>query len=323
MQWLGLLLDLALVAGLGRAFMRGSQVGLLRIVFDVVGLVAATIGGLLAYQHLSSWFTKYLHLPAVFGPLIAFGLIWLAAEASYIAILRFSPFLKPKHQRLASLSGLLAAIISSLNYLVVAGLSIVILAGLPLPTLVKSTINDSHISAAILGSTNQLQSELNRTIDKNIASTLNFLTIEPQEDNETIQLGYTVTNGKIRAELEAKMLVLVNQERTSRGLSVLKVNDKARVVARAHSQDMFARGYFSHITPEGVDPFKRMKAGNVNFLAAGENLALAPNLTLAHNGLMNSPPHRANILDPSYSTVGIGIIDGGRYGLMITQDYTN
>jgi uncharacterized protein YkwD len=94
-------------------------------------------------------------------------------------------------------------------------------------------------------------------------------------------------------------------------------------VARAYSADMFARGYFSHLDPDGKSPFDRMRAGDVEFGTAGENLALAPTLKLAHQGLMNSPGHRANILKPEYRTVGIGIVDGGAYGLMVTQDFTD
>jgi uncharacterized protein YkwD len=86
---------------------------------------------------------------------------------------------------------------------------------------------------------------------------------------------------------------------------------------------MLQRGYFSHITPEGFSPFDRLKAGKVAFGSAGENLALAPTLALAHQGLMNSPPHRANILNPAYRTVGIGVLDAGPYGVMVTQNFTD
>ena len=95
------------------------------------------------------------------------------------------------------------------------------------------------------------------------------------------------------------------------------------VVARAHSADMFARGYFSHVTPEGTSPFDRMKREKVRFLAAGENLALGQTLNICHRGLMNSPGHRANILSKAFGRVGIGILDGGFHGLMITQNFRN
>jgi uncharacterized protein YkwD len=86
---------------------------------------------------------------------------------------------------------------------------------------------------------------------------------------------------------------------------------------------MFVRGYFGHITPDGISPFDRLLAAHIDFLVAGENIALAPTLTIAHEGLMNSPGHRANILDTQYGRIGIGIVDGGKYGIMITQMFKN
>jgi uncharacterized protein YkwD len=94
-------------------------------------------------------------------------------------------------------------------------------------------------------------------------------------------------------------------------------------VARAHSSDMFVRGYFAHNTPEGKTPFDRMRASGIQFTAAGENLALAQTLEIAHTNLMNSPGHRANILHPAFGRLGIGILDGGFYGLMISQEFRN
>jgi uncharacterized protein YkwD len=61
----------------------------------------------------------------------------------------------------------------------------------------------------------------------------------------------------------------------------------------------------------------------VRFLAAGENLAYAHTLQIAHTGLMNSPGHRANILRKQFGRLGIGILDGGIHGLMITQNFRN
>ena len=87
--------------------------------------------------------------------------------------------------------------------------------------------------------------------------------------------------------------------------------------------DMFNRGYFSHITPEGQTPGNRMRKEGVRFITSGENLALGQTLLICHNGLMNSPGHRANILNPAYERIGIGILDGGKYGLMITQNFRN
>ena len=107
------------------------------------------------------------------------------------------------------------------------------------------------------------------------------------------------------------------------GLKALSPDPELTEVARKHSTDMFVRGYFAHDTPEGRDPFDRMRAADVRFLTAGENLALARSVPIAHTGLMNSPGHRANILRPEFGRVGIGIMDGGMRGLMVTQNFRN
>jgi len=86
---------------------------------------------------------------------------------------------------------------------------------------------------------------------------------------------------------------------------------------------MFARGYFAHDTPENRDPFDRMREAGVRFVVAGENLAHGPTIQIAHTGLMNSPGHRANILRAQFGRVGIGIMDGGKRGLMVTQNFRN
>ncbi len=78
-----------------------------------------------------------------------------------------------------------------------------------------------------------------------------------------------------------------------------------------------------HIDPEGNSPFDRMRDGGVRFITAGENLALAQTVSIAHKGLMDSPGHRANILSPHYSPVGIGVAQGGRHGTMLTQKFAD
>ncbi|MBA4139905.1 MAG: hypothetical protein H0X70_05290, partial [Segetibacter sp.] len=148
------------------------------------------------------------------------------------------------------------------------------------------------------------------------------MTVEPTSE-KSVKLPFTVTKYKVRPDLEARMLDLVNEERAKAGLKPLKPDPEIQVVARKHSADMFARGYFSHINPDGEDPFDRMRKGGIRFLAAGENLALAQTLTIAHNGLMNSPGHRANILQPAFGRLGIGILNSGIHGLMITQNFRN
>ena len=119
------------------------------------------------------------------------------------------------------------------------------------------------------------------------------------------------------------MVRLVNVERKSRGFSELSVDPLLLVLARKYGANMFQKGYFSHYTPEGKSPFDRMNEDRITYLHAGENLALAPGTEIAHQGLMNSAGHRANILSPNYKKVGIGVMDGGVYGKMYVQEFTD
>jgi len=124
-----------------------------------------------------------------------------------------------------------------------------------------------------------------------------------------------------RPDLESQMLRLVNEERRKRGLSLLKADDEMRRVGRLHAVDMLKRNYFSHYTPEGADPFDRMRRARVKYHYAGENLAAAPTLARAHTGLMHSKAHREAILSKNFKRVGIAVIDGGSKGLMIAQEF--
>lgn len=115
------------------------------------------------------------------------------------------------------------------------------------------------------------------------------------------------------------MLNLVNSERSKMGLRPLQADLKLTQVARLKSQDMIAKNYFSHTSPTYGSPFNMMKTYGITYRTAGENLAGNGSVTGAHTSLMNSSGHRANILNSNYTHVGIGIVSGGRYGMMFTQ----
>lgn len=118
---------------------------------------------------------------------------------------------------------------------------------------------------------------------------------------------------------ESKMVNLVNQERTKQGVKPLGVNMVLVGLARKKSQDMVANNYFSHTSPTYGSPFDMMKSVGVTYRTAGENIAGAATTESAHQNLMNSPGHRANILNSAFNQVGIGIVPGSIYGNIFTQ----
>lgn len=105
-----------------------------------------------------------------------------------------------------------------------------------------------------------------------------------------------------------------NDERTKNGLSSLTTNTLLAKAAQAKADDMVARNYWSHNTPDGQEPWIFITNAKYDYLAAGENLAYGfASSQDAVTGWMNSPGHRANILNSDYQEVGFGIANSSSY----------
>lgn len=193
---------------------------------------------------------------------------------------------------------------------------------LPLPRGLRDLVRTSESANRLAGYAERAELALRPVFGEAAERSLNMLTVKP-ESNERVTLPFEVANAPAAPDLERQMLALVNRERRAAGLAALAFDEELTAVARRHSADMFARGYFAHVSPEGETPFDRIRAAGVTYLTAGENLALAPTLAMAHEGLMRSPGHRANILRARFGRAGIGILDGGPRGLMVTQLFRN
>jgi uncharacterized protein YkwD len=135
------------------------------------------------------------------------------------------------------------------------------------------------------------------------------------------------------AQLEQRMWELINQERedpshlteTHGRARPLKWDEKLAEVARAHSRDMVEHGYVSHLSPDGSFSALRVSQAGIAYLCAGENIAKFRDVIRAQAAFMNEPPfghnHRANILDPDFTHVGIGIVRGPDGMFYITQEF--
>lgn len=120
---------------------------------------------------------------------------------------------------------------------------------------------------------------------------------------------------------EKLMLDLINQERAKAGAAPLQVDMRLVESARVKSKDMITNNYFSHTSPVygSFSALIRKYAPDYTYL--GENLAGNRQVGAAHTALMNSDGHRRNILNPNYKYIGIGIVEGGPYGMMFTQHF--
>ncbi len=107
-----------------------------------------------------------------------------------------------------------------------------------------------------------------------------------------------------------QVLALVNQERAAAGCAPLTADRGLAAVATAHSEDMRDRSFFGHVNPDGASPFDRADAAGVS--ARAENIARGQSGPAAvMDSWMDSPGHRANILDCGLRRLGVGIADGG------------
>ena len=113
---------------------------------------------------------------------------------------------------------------------------------------------------------------------------------------------------------EAEVVRLVNDIRRQNGLKPLTENWELSRVARYKSQDMLDNRYFAHNSPTYGTPFQMMKSFGLSFRTAGENIAKGYSTPQAVvNGWMNSSGHRANILNASYTQIGVGYVAQGHY----------
>lgn len=132
--------------------------------------------------------------------------------------------------------------------------------------------------------------------------------------------------GSIRT-MEWKMLRLLNKDRKAYGLKTLFMQNDLRIVARAHSKDMAKKNYFEHENLIGKSHADRYKDAQISDATSGENLAKIGGyphpVHRAEIGLMNSPGHRANILNKAFNCVGVGIHKSAGKVYYFTQNFAH
>ena len=316
-------IDLLLVAVIIFSLVNGYRRGFVHGVLDLAGWVLSLLAGLRFYHPVAQWLGPRIDLwSEVWDQPIAFIVIGLLVSIAVHLVGHALLTRLPRDIQERPLNQTLGLVPGLINGLLVAAILSALLLALPLSERLSESTRDSAIANRLAVYAEELEGQLRPVFGEAIGRTLNLLTIRPDSD-ERVTLPFKVATTRPRPDLEKQMLDLVNQERAANGLRPLAADPELTEVARRHSADMFARGYFAHDTPEGRSPFDRMQEANVQFLTAGENLALAPTLSVAHTGLMNSPGHRANILRPQFGRLGIGIMDGGMRGLMVSQEFRN
>lgn len=317
-NYVDLILFLIIILGIYHGYRRGFIKGFL----EIFALAASVFSAFYFYQQTAGLLATQLQLQERWDLPFAFLITLLLSHFLIGIVLHFLLKQLPTSLHKNQLNhnfGLLIGFIRGFFY---ASLFALLFLFVNLWQGLTEETRQSYIANTLTQRIEFFDAKIASDISEQVKKSISKLTIEP-ESEETIYLHFKVADPVENEKMENHLLVLVNQERRKYHLPLLARDTALRTVARAHSLDMFKKGYFSHISLEGTSPFDRIQAHHINYYTAGENLALAQTVEIAHMGLMNSPGHRANILNPKFGRLGIGIIDGGIYGLMVTQNFRN
>lgn len=307
----------------------GYSLGFVIAFLDLISFIFSFIVALKLYGFVSQFLIYAFSMPLGFANAAGFFLTAFITEVLlsiiFRKILSRMPSLIPttrKYRVFKNADHILGLIPGIISAFIILSFLFSVIVSLPSSPAIKKFLTGSQIGSKLIANTSFFEKQLDNVFGGALNETLNFLTVEPQSD-QSVNLHFKVADGTFDEEAEREMFRAVNIEREKAGIESLSFDNDLRDVGRSHSKDMLERGYFSHYTPEGVSPFERMDKADINYQSAGENLALAPSTELAMQGLMNSPGHRKNILSPNFNKIGIGVIDGGIYGKMYSQEFTN
>lgn len=139
------------------------------------------------------------------------------------------------------------------------------------------------------------------------------------EGTDTAGGGTAAAGSGTMSSNESRILQLVNAERAKSGAKALVSSGDCTRLARLKSKDMVDKNYFSHQSPTYGSPFDMLKANNVNYMYAGENIAMNQTAEAAFKAWMNSEGHKKNILNPNFTELGVGIAPKGNGSYIYTQ----
>jgi uncharacterized protein YkwD len=313
-----LILLASIIAGIRRGFLVG--------VYDMLVAALSLVFAALTYPAFADLIGTVLDFSAPTRNLLGFVLAYIVAGLPGALLIR------PLIRRFRALTGivpgvnpidrLLGAMPGAVQGVIVAFVLVLVMGFFSTSTLVGDWLENSEIGVRLYrsGSTRVLETAGAAGFEPS-----EFFALTRQASSGGHVLPFRVDAEDLRAnpEAEADMLELVNAERRARGLQPLELDAELVAVARLHAIDMYSEGYFSHTSPTTGSPFDRLDARGITYNLAGENLAYAPDVETAHQGLMDSPGHRENILEPGFGRVGIGVVESRLRGTMYVQVFTN
>lgn len=308
-------------------FVRGWLRGFVKELMDLIGLLAGIVFAFRLSGPMGEFMMGWTGLspgPArVVGGVIIFLAVGIAAAvaAYHLGKMMNLPGLKASNRALGAVTALawgwfLATLILS------------VLVVIPLPRGATATMDESTLVDTLTNPDLPTQQAFHtlagdRVLESVIA--LQRLVGNKQivlEGDEQMQIDPAVASELSTDPADAEaVFVLLNKARVDAGQAPLAWSPALAEVGQDHATEMYLTGYFSHVSPTSGTIGDRLAARSLTYRLAGENLALAASPDLVHEGLMESPSHRENILRPEFDRVGIGVLEGP-LGLMVVEVFS-
>ena len=200
-----------------------------------------------------------------------------------------------------------------------------LLRALPMPAAVDETMDTSVVITNLAGPDGIAATAFDRLVGDEVLTALGDLEAALGrhrvllEGDERVEFA-AATEADLEVDDDAARLVfeLLNETRASDGVAPLAWSDGLAEVALAHAVEMYTHGYVSHLSPVTGRVDDRVKAAGIRLSTIGENLALAASARAVHDGLVASPGHRANMVNPAFDRVGIAAVKGP-LGVMVVE----
>lgn len=322
------IIDAALLLILALFVMNGVRRGLVSSLAGLTSLALSVVLAIKFYGPAAELLLQRWQLSGFIVNIIGFFAVLVSSQILFAVVLAVAASmlrpLRPWLGPLIAADHLLGAVPGLLRGTIVAALLLTPLHILPLSNNVQQMVDESALVSHLTRTTAAALPQLETLFGQAVHNTMLFRARVVTQEGDAIQFGpFPLPDLIPDTDSESSLFALVNAARARESLPPLVMDHDLREVARAHSAEMFRLRYFSHSSPVTGQPADRIRSQDIPYTVAGENLAYAPTVEVAHAGLMNSPGHRQNVLANEYGKIGIGVISGGVYGKMFTQNFTN
>lgn len=314
--------DLVILIIIFYFIIEGFRLGFFVSLADFASFFISLLVALSGFSYLSDFLRLNFAIAGPIANMVSFLIISVLSSSvlNYLFFHLVSSI--PKEYRHSRLEDVLSIFPSIGEALIICAFILAIVVNLPINPYYKDIAAQSRIGGILLEKTSSFNNKINTIFGKAVEETLTRLVIR-QESKEVVSLSVASRNLTEDPDSARAMFELLNKARSSHGAKTLVWDDKLALVATGYAFDMWNRSFFGHYSPEGESVANRLDKAQIVYRFAGENLAMAPTVTIAQTGLMNSEGHRENILDENFKKVGIGVVDNKVYGKIFVQVFTD